>query len=143
MQIWPIYPQDVMRAGGHPAPFPVVLPQRLIAMYTFAADRDNGFGGDIVLDMFSGSGATTLAARVMGRRWIGIDLHEGFCDYASNRLRSEHTDPQEMLLHEHRVLAPTGGATSPQYPKPESGSRQADMFSNNEKRFGSEIAAVD
>ena len=30
MQIWPMYPEDVKRTGGHPAPFPTVLPQRLI-----------------------------------------------------------------------------------------------------------------
>ncbi len=143
MQIWPIYPQDVMRAGGHPAPFPVVLPQRLIAMYTFAADPDNGFGGDIVLDMFNGSGATTLAASAMGRRWIGIDLHEGFCDYARRRLRAEHVDPGGILLHEHRVQAPTGGVAPPEYPKPEPGSRQVDMFSGNQRQSSSEFAAAD
>jgi site-specific DNA-methyltransferase (adenine-specific) len=37
MQIWPMYPEDVKRAGGHPAPFPTVLPQRLILMYSFRA----------------------------------------------------------------------------------------------------------
>ena len=45
MQIWPIYPEDVKRAGGHPAPFPTVLPQRLILMYTFRAAPEAGFRG--------------------------------------------------------------------------------------------------
>ena len=36
MQVWPMYPEDVKRSGGHPAPFPAVLPLRLIRMFTFA-----------------------------------------------------------------------------------------------------------
>ena len=143
MQIWPMYPQDVMRAGGHPAPFPVVLPQRLIAMYTFAADPERNFCGDIVLDMFNGSGATTLAAKAMGRRWLGIDLHEEYCEYARNRLTFEHVDPQGFLLHENRVLAAMGGSAPPEFPRPETGSHQPDMFVSNDDHPPSDIAAAD
>ena len=69
MQVWPMYPADVQRAR-HPAPFPLVLPQRLIKMYTFAGAPEAGFNGDIVLDMFNGSGTTCVAARAMDRNWI-------------------------------------------------------------------------
>ncbi|MBM4038590.1 MAG: site-specific DNA-methyltransferase [Planctomycetes bacterium] len=86
MQIWPIYPEDVARTGGHPAPFPVKLPQRLILMYTFAAVPEAGFPGDIVLDPFSGTGATCLAAKSTGRRYIGIDLNPDYCAFARHRL---------------------------------------------------------
>ncbi len=143
MQIWPIYPQDVQRAGGHPAPFPVVLPQRLIAMYTFAADPAHSFAGDIVLDMFNGSGATTLAAKTMQRRWLGIDLHPGYCEYAENRLRSEYVNPQGLILDGHRVLAATGGTTPSQFPKPEPGSRQSELFGSKSASSKSNIAAAD
>jgi DNA modification methylase len=74
MQVWPIYPADVKRSGGHPAPFPIVLVQRLIMMYTFMADPKTGFKGDIVLDMFNGTGATCTTAKALKRHYIGIDL---------------------------------------------------------------------
>ncbi len=103
MQVWPIYPEDVQRAGGHPAPFPVVLPQRLIMMYTFKECPDIGFEGDIVLDMFNGTGATCIAARVLGRKWIGIDLHPGYCEIARHRVKYESVDPHCMMLEQIKV----------------------------------------
>ena len=103
MQIWPIYPENVKRTGGHPAPFPTVLPQRLILMYSFRATPDADFAGDIVLDMFNGSGATTLAAKMTGRRWIGIDLNPTYCAHAESRLESNSTNPHGILLEEIRV----------------------------------------
>ena len=104
MQVWPIYPEDVQRAGGHPAPFPVVLPKRLIMMYTFKQCPDAGFEGDIVLDMFNGTGATCVAARALERKWIGIDLHPGYCEIARNRIKYESLDPHCMMLEKVRVL---------------------------------------
>jgi DNA modification methylase len=103
MQVWPMYPEDVQRAGGHPAPFPVVLPQRLIMMYTFKECADTGFEGDIVLDMFNGTGATCVAARALGRKWIGIDLHPGYCEIARNRATYESVNPHCMMLEQVKV----------------------------------------
>ena len=103
MQIWPIYPEDVKRTGGHPAPFPTVLPQRLILMYSFRAAPDADFAGDIILDMFNGSGATTLAAKVTGRRWIGIDINPNYCDHAETRLEFNSVNPHGILLEETHV----------------------------------------
>jgi len=98
MQVWPIYPEDVARAGGHPAPFPVVLPQRLILMYTFAAAPEHGFPGDIVLDPFNGTGATCVAAKSTRRRCIGIDLSEEYCAFARHRL-----EPRRFRAPDARV----------------------------------------
>jgi len=110
MQVWPIYPADVKRAGGHPAPFPVVLPQRLIMMYTFKAAPEVGFEGDIVLDMFNGTGATCVAARILGRHYIGVDLNPTYCRIAKYRLRpgifADTPDPYDILLETPRVKAP-------------------------------------
>jgi len=103
MQVWPIYPEDVQRAGGHPAPFPVVLPQRLVMMYTFKECREADFEGDIVLDMFNGTGATCVAARALGRKWIGIDLHPGYCEIARNRVKYESVDPHCIKLEQVKV----------------------------------------
>ncbi|MBN1591712.1 MAG: site-specific DNA-methyltransferase, partial [Candidatus Coatesbacteria bacterium] len=98
MQVWPMYPEDVKRAGGHPAPFPVVLPRRLIMMYTFRRVPEVGFGGDIVLDMFNGSGSTCVAAKALGRNFIGIDLNEAYCSVARHRLARERIDPDAIFL---------------------------------------------
>lgn len=87
MQVWPIMPTNIQRTKGHPAPFPVEIPRRLIAMYTFRAVPELNFEGDIVLDMFNGSGSTTLAAFQMGRRYIGIDLNIDYCKMAEERIR--------------------------------------------------------
>lgn len=103
MQVWAIYPEDVKRAGGHPCPFPVVLPQRLIKMYTFKGVPEIQFDGDIVLDMFNGTGATCVAARGTGRNWIGIDLHPGYCDTARHRVKWEVVDPDAIILEPIRV----------------------------------------
>lgn len=105
MQTWAIYPTDVKRAAGHPAPFPVVLPQRFIMMYTFKAAPEAGFAGDIVLDMFNGSGSTTLAAARLGRHYIGVDLNEDYCKIARRRLGREDVDPHAILLETPRVRA--------------------------------------
>lgn len=114
MQVWSMYPADVKRAGGHPAPFPLALPQRLISMYTFREVPDAGFPGDIVLDMFAGSGSTCLAAKAAGRRYIGFDLNPEYCAVARRRLLQERVDPYEFMLQPPRVRAATPSRTSQQ-----------------------------
>ncbi len=102
-QVWQIYPEDVRRAD-HPAPFPEALANRLIAMYTFAAAQteDTDFPGDIVLDPFNGTGATCVAARKLGRRYIGIDLSPHFCVSAAERLRRARPDDRIFLCRRDR-----------------------------------------
>jgi site-specific DNA-methyltransferase (adenine-specific) len=75
--IWK-FPTESAKRVNHPAPFPVELPKRCIEMYTFA--------GDIVLDPFLGSGTTAVAAKMSGRKYIGIDLSEEYCGIAEDRL---------------------------------------------------------
>jgi len=95
-QIWWMYPENVPRLAGHPAPFPEALPNRLIAMYTFRDAPQHGFAGDIVLDPFLGSGTTAVAARRMGRRFVGIDLNPGFCAHAERRVAATLIAPKVM-----------------------------------------------
>lgn len=66
------------RRIGHPAPFPIELPYRLIQLYSFETD--------IVLDPFMGSGTTALAARRSGRNYIGFEIIEDYIHLAEKRL---------------------------------------------------------
>lgn len=109
MQVWPMYPEDVRRAGGHPCPFPVVLPQRLIMMYTFRAVPQAGFKGDLVLDMFNGTGATCVAAASTGRNFFGIDLNPDYCRIAEWRVCHERVSEDEIILARVPVRRPTTG----------------------------------
>lgn len=98
-QIWWMYPDNIPRQDGHPAPFPEALPNRLVAMYTFRGVPELGFSGDIVLDPFAGSGTTCVAARRLGRRYIGIELNPDFCRLAQHRIVSTPVRPVIMSGH--------------------------------------------
>lgn len=65
--------------GGHPAPFPVALPARALEA-TDAAD---------VLDPYAGTGTTLVAAKRLGRRAIGFEVEERWCEVAAKRLQQE------------------------------------------------------
>ena len=103
MQVWNLYPADVRRQSGHPCPFPVALPLRLVRMYTFQQAPDCGFAGDIVLDMFCGTGSVCLAAQASGRPFIGIDQSPEFCRIARQRLAQESVDPDDIFLEPSKV----------------------------------------
>jgi site-specific DNA-methyltransferase (adenine-specific) len=68
------------RKIGHPAPFPVELPYRLIQLYTFS--------GEVVLDPFMGSGQTALAALKAGRHFVGYEVNQEYLKLAEGRIHS-------------------------------------------------------
>lgn len=78
--IWRIDAESA-RAVGHPAPFPVELPRRLIDLYTYR--------GDVVLDPFAGSGTTLVAAARTGRVGVGFDTDKSYIELAQDRLQVE------------------------------------------------------
>lgn len=78
--LWEIPPASATRVG-HPAPFPVELPKRLIELYTYA--------DDLVLDPFMGAGTTGLAALRTNRRYVGFETDRTYIDRANERLDSE------------------------------------------------------
>lgn len=65
----------------HPAPFPLELAYRLVRMFSFVDDT--------VLDPFTGSGTTILAAINSGRNSIGIEIDPEYCKLAMRRLNDE------------------------------------------------------
>jgi site-specific DNA-methyltransferase (adenine-specific) len=72
------------KSFGHPAPFPVELPYRLIQLYSYK--------GDVVLDPFCGSGTTCLAALRTGRHYLGFDNQKKYVDLARKRISEYQVD---------------------------------------------------
>jgi DNA modification methylase len=76
--VW-TFPAEPATKIGHPAPFPVELPYRLIQLYTFE--------GEIVLDPFMGSGQTAIAALKTRRHYVGYDINEEYIRLAERRIK--------------------------------------------------------
>ena len=66
---------------GHPAPFPIELPERCIKLFSYV--------DDVVLDPFLGSGTTLIAAALNNRKGIGIEVDLEYCKLAKKRLIKE------------------------------------------------------
>jgi site-specific DNA-methyltransferase (adenine-specific) len=77
LDVWELPSESATRIG-HPAPFPVALPERLIQLHTYR--------GDLVADPFMGSGSTALAALRTGRHFVGYDTDEGYVALAGRRI---------------------------------------------------------
>jgi len=77
-QIWDLTGASTRQ---HPAPFPYELAYRLVRMFSFH--------GDTVLDPFSGTGTTMVAALKTGRNSIGVEIDAEYCRIAAHRLRDE------------------------------------------------------
>jgi DNA modification methylase len=87
VSIWNILPESARRVG-HPAPFPVELPGRLIELYTFE--------GDLVLDPFLGSGTTAVAAVESKRHYVGYELDAEYIDIAERRINEGRTGTRSV-----------------------------------------------
>jgi len=75
--IW-AFPAVSARQIGHPAPYPIDLPYRMIQLYTY---KD-----EIVLDPFMGSGQTALAALKSSRQYVGYEVNEEYVQMALRRI---------------------------------------------------------
>jgi len=82
------FPTESAKRIGHPAPFPVELPYRLIQLYSFE--------GDVVLDPFMGSGTTGIACHICGRQFIGYELDPESFTIAADRIA--HVQKNKTML---------------------------------------------
>lgn len=80
------FPSVSARKIGHPAPFPEELPHRLVQLFTFE--------NEVVLDPFSGSGTTLIAALKSGRNYIGYETKAEYVKLIKKRV----SDIQTMQL---------------------------------------------
>jgi DNA modification methylase len=105
VDVWDIPTESATRIG-HPAPFPVELPRRLIDLYTYR--------GDLVLDPFMGSGTTAVAAIRTERHYVGFDTDQSYVDMAERRVADERDriDSPEAPTW-RRVTVPPGRALPP------------------------------
>ena len=85
--VWKIRPvkkitgKGKVNISGHPCPFPVELPRRIIKLYSHV--------GDTVLDPFAGIASTSVAALRCGRGSVSVDISEKYCDEGYRRLKNE------------------------------------------------------
>jgi len=75
---WNIAPENRMQDFNHPAMFPEQLVERLLKLFSYK--------NDLVFDPFNGVGTTTFVANKLGRKYIGIDISDKYCDIARKRL---------------------------------------------------------
>lgn len=78
------------RKIGHPAPFPIELPYRLIQLYTF---KD-----EVILDPFMGSGQVALASIKTGRHYVGYEINKDYVDLTKKRILEFHNSSAQISL---------------------------------------------
>ncbi|MBF0449733.1 MAG: site-specific DNA-methyltransferase [Candidatus Magnetomorum sp.] len=78
----------------HPAPFPVALIERIIS----------STNAKIILDPFMGSGTTALAAKRLGKNFIGIDISPEYCEMALQRLDNPSSVMNKKVVHQQSSL---------------------------------------
>jgi site-specific DNA-methyltransferase (adenine-specific) len=77
--VW-TFPSEKRKNNKHPAPFPLELPTRCIKLFSYI--------DDLVMDPFNGSGTTTLAAKQLNRRYIGIEKSKLYYEQSLERINT-------------------------------------------------------
>jgi modification methylase len=96
--VWEIPPESATRVG-HPAPFPVELPERLIHLNTYY--------GDLVLDPFMGSGTTAVAAVRRERHFVGYDMDATYVAQARQRVADERARLARSGMERRHIVLPS------------------------------------
>jgi site-specific DNA-methyltransferase (adenine-specific) len=97
--VWriPTVPRREKLHGRHPTQKPLRLVQRAL----LASSGE----GDLILDPFCGSGTTAVAAKELGRFFVGAEMERGNCELAGRRIRAIQ---RGGVLREIRLLATDG-----------------------------------
>lgn len=125
--VWEISPESATRVG-HPAPFPVELPERLIHLNTYY--------DDLVLDPFMGSGTTAIAALRTGRHYAGYDTDPTYVAAAKERIRIEGLRLDELRTDNSEPIA----VVLPSIPSVELDAEDFQSRAGREGRAAKEIA---
>tara|TARA_R110000824_G_C15088230_1_gene665088 strand:+ start:110 stop:856 length:747 start_codon:yes stop_codon:yes gene_type:complete len=73
--VWEIHPETKSK---HPAPYPLELAEKVIKYYSYE--------NDLVFDPFIGSGTTAVAAKKLGRNYLGFELYQEYVDMTNERI---------------------------------------------------------
>jgi len=92
---WFIQPET--QRNGHPAPFPEELVYRLIKFYSYK--------GNVVLDMFGGTGTVAYVAAKTGRHYIHIDISEEYNEIARHRIKKVREENSQLILFDKNRIA--------------------------------------
>ncbi|MGH9285905.1 MAG: DNA-methyltransferase, partial [Acidimicrobiales bacterium] len=128
--VWEMAPESASRVG-HPAPFPVELPQRLIDLYTYR--------GDLVLDPFVGSGTTAVAAVRTGRHYVGYDTDAAYVAAARTRVADE---VDRVAVEDARRRSPFRTVELPAVPGPADPAEDFQARAVREGRKAKELARL-
>lgn len=85
---WEIQPER--KRNGHPAPFPEDLIYRLMKFYSYK--------GNVILDMFGGTGTVAVVSHKNDRKFIHIDVSKEYCKTAQDRLESAKKQKMQQKL---------------------------------------------
>ncbi len=133
LDVWHI-PAESARRVKHPAPFPVALPARLINLYTYR--------NDLVLDPFMGSGSTLVAAVEGGRRTVGYDLDETYCEIARQRVEEAMHRTEAVAAAAEPVPVPAVDTADMAAPPPADAQARATFEGQQAKRLAESVLDV-
>jgi site-specific DNA-methyltransferase (adenine-specific) len=72
------------------ATFSLDIPYRAIKILSYKED--------VIMDPFSGSGTTCLAAEMLGRKWIGVDISPNYCEVARKRVHTYQLEQKQLQI---------------------------------------------
>lgn len=85
----PVWNEPVVSNQIHPTQKPYSIMAKMISVSSNL--------GDIILDPFAGSGTTLVAAKQLGRKYIGIEINPEYCEIAEERLKQGELFNQEAI----------------------------------------------
>jgi site-specific DNA-methyltransferase (adenine-specific) len=89
--VWRVPPES--KRTRHPCPFPVAVATKCI-------DSNHG---EIILDPFMGSGTTGVASAMLGRKFIGVELDEGYFDISCERIQKAYDQPDMFVAQPEKL----------------------------------------